>query len=229
MLFRSYYSYYYRDSDYSESLYGQAHKYNLRQAQNWGFTPRAVTTTNYLKSIRIYSLHQKYFSSYILLNPTITQFQHGQHQQGEYNTLEHSMTVAYEAVQYEYGPVNSGTVQGFNIMHYDNIPSPLSVMGGGTQSILGPGGLVDALGTISTNLQSGNYGTAVLAAIRSGKNFSDADLSKIATSEVQATIMNILRGQNSQSSIFVPTAGSVTDGLSKAVSSVVSGITNMNG
>lgn len=227
-----YYSYYYRDSDYSESLYSQAHRYKQRQTQDWGYSPRSVGaqgTVNYLKSIRIYSLHQKSFSSYILIRPTITSFQHGQHTQGEYDTMQHSMTVSYEAVQYEYGPVNSGTVQGFNVIHYDNIPSPLTVLGGGTQSILGPGGLVDALGTISTNLQSGNYGTAILSAIRSGKNFSQADLSKVVTSEFQQTILNILRGQNSQSSIFVPTASSIQEGLSKAVNSIVSNNTNMNG
>ena len=44
-----------------------------------------------------------------------------------------------------------------------------------------------------------------------------ADLKVIASSELVQTTKNIIRGQNSQSSVFVPTQGSVADGLSKSV------------
>jgi hypothetical protein len=217
-----YYSYYYRDADHSQALYNQEYKYKPRQAQNWGFTPKNTGpgTPNYINSIRIYSLHQKSFSSYILFRPTITAFQHGQHEQGNYTPLEHTMTIAYEAVQYEYGPVSRGSVMGFNIMHYDNTPSPLTSVGGGTTSILGPGGLIEGSGDFVTNLNNGNYGAALVGSLRTFNNFKNADLKSVAGAELAQTGMNILRGQNTQSTVFVPTAASVTDGLSKAIPNI---------
>jgi hypothetical protein len=217
-----YYSYYYRDADHSAALYNQEYKYKIRQEQNWGFTPKntGAGTPNYINAIRIYSLHQKSFSSYILFRPTIQSFQHGQHTQGEYAPMEHQMTFAYEAVQYEYGAVSRGTVMGFNIMHYDNTPSPLSPLGGGTRSILGPGGLVQGASDTVTNLQNGNYGAALVGSLRTFNNGKNMNLKTVAGAELQQTAMNILRGQNTQSTVFVPTATSVTDGLAKAVQSI---------
>jgi|APGre2960657373_1045057.scaffolds.fasta_scaffold01021_4 hypothetical protein len=214
-----YYSYYYRDSDHSEALYGMEHKYKQRATQEWGFTPKS-SGLNFINAIRIYSLHQKSFSSYVLLNPTITNFQHGDQVQGSYEGLQHSMTIAYEAVQYEYGAVSGGTVQGFNIIHYDNSPSPLSSLGGGTTSILGPGGLVEGTSDVINNLANGNFGAAALGAFRTSNNFKNADLKSIAKSELEQTAKNILRGQNTQSTVFVPTQSSIAEGLSKAVTSV---------
>ena len=234
---QGYYAYHFRDSDYSPEIYSQDYKYQQRQKQDWGFSPRngSAGTPHYIKSIRIYSLHQKSFSSYVLFRPTITSFQHGQHTQGEYSPLEHSMTIAYEAVQYEYGPVSRGTVQGYNIMHYDNTASPLSVLGGGTTSILGPGGLVDGVGSVVTNLQNGNFGAAALGGLRTATNFKNTNITSVATAELATTAMNILRGQNPQSTLFAPTSSSVVDGISKSVYSnpasavrPTSGIPNIN-
>jgi len=56
---------------------GERDKYN-----NFGFSPRNTTlfgTPDYLHAVRIYSLHQKQFSEYTLLNPVITNFSHGEH------------------------------------------------------------------------------------------------------------------------------------------------------
>jgi hypothetical protein len=211
-----YYKYYYRDSDHELSLYNQDHKYKARQEQNWGYSPATTSSSPYINSIRIYSLHQKKFSSYILIRPTITSFQHGQHNSGEYTPMEHSMTVAYEAVQYESGPVSNQTVLGFNEIHYDNSPSPLSSLGGGTRSILGAGGLVEGSGDVVTNLKNGNFLGAALGGLRTAKNFKNVSLSQVASGEFSQLGRNILRGQNPLSSIFVPTASSVKDGLARA-------------
>lgn len=211
-----YYRYYYRDSDHSISMYNDDTKYTRRNIQDWGFSPTSGKTQNYINAIRIYSLHQKYFSSYILIKPTITSFAHGQHQAGEFSPMEHTMSVAYEAVQYETGPVNDGTVQGFNVMHYDKTPSPLTSLGGGTKSILGPGGLVDGIGSITNNLQNGNFLAAGLAAFKTGSTFKGESLKAIASAELKSTASSILKGQNTQSPVFFPTSSSIKDGLSKA-------------
>lgn len=217
---QGYYQYYYRDWNHSEALYGMGSKYQKRQAQDWGFSPVGPTAINYITSIRIYSLHQKSFSSYILINPTIQSFAHGQHQAGEYTPLENTMTVAYEAVHYESGSVRSGKVLGFNHVHYDKTPSPLSSLGGGTQSILGPGGIADGIGDVLTNLGSGNFGAAALGALRTGTNLKNMDIKGAASAELQQTAMSILRGQNTQSTVFVPTASSIQSGLSRAVTAI---------
>jgi hypothetical protein len=211
-----YYSYYYRDADHNEAMYNQDHKYKQRQSMEWGFTPKSQTAPGYINSIRIYSLHQKQFSAYTLIRPMIQSFQHGQHTTGEYAPLEHTMTVAYEAVQYTSGRVSNGTVLGFSGIHYDRTPSPLTSIGGGTTSILGPGGLVEGANDAITNLQNGNFGAAALGALRTGNNFKNADLKAVAAGELAQLGQSILKGQNTQSTVFFPTAASVTQGLSVA-------------
>jgi len=44
-------------------------------------------------------LYQKNFSEYQLINPTITSFKHGDHQNGDSNLLENQMTVQFETVK----------------------------------------------------------------------------------------------------------------------------------
>ena len=211
-----YYSYYYRDGDYTEALYKQGYKYQQRQKQDWGFTPK--TAEKYISTIRIYSLHQKRFSGYTLINPMITAFKHGEHTQGQNETMQHEMTVAYEGVQYITGQVSNGTVQGFDMIHYDNTPSPLSPYGGGTTSFLGPGGMLDGAGSVFSNLSEGNFLAAAITGARGYTNFKDANFSQTAQEEFATMGLNILRGQNSQSTIFAPTAASIKDVLVSAVS-----------
>jgi hypothetical protein len=198
-------------------VYNQSSKYNLRQAQNWGFSPRlGPQAKNYISSIRIYSLHQKQFSSYILIRPTITAFQHGEHTSGEYGLLEHTMTVAYEAVQYEQGTVSNGRVTGFAEIHYDQTPSPLTTLGGGTRSILGPGGLIQGASNTITNLSNGNFLGAALGGIRTLNNARNTDLKGAALAELSQTGRNILLGQNQLSPVFIPTRSGISDALNRA-------------
>ena len=218
---QGYYSYYYRDGDNTEQIFNLMNqsKYAPRQSQNWGFSPltQSEATVPYINAIRIYSLHQKKFSSYFLMNPIIQSFQHGQHAAGEYTPMEHTMTVAYEGVLYGTGAVSGGTVQGFDVVHYDKSPSPLTSLGGGTTSILGPGGLVQGAGDVLTNLQNGNFGAAAVGGLHTFNNFNNVNLGAVATGELAATAQNILKGNNPTSPVFVPTSGSVQTALSTAV------------
>jgi hypothetical protein len=211
----NYYTYYYRDGDYQESAYLQSHKYTQRQFRDWGFSP--VGEEPFLSSIRIYSLHQKYFTAYTLLNPMITSFRHGEHQYGQNETMQHEMTVAYEGIHYMTGAVADGTVKGFNVIHYDNVPSPLSPYGGGTKSLLGPGGLMNAAGSALTNLSNGNFLAAAVIGARAANNFNNVNLSTIANAEFSQIGMNILKGQNQQATIFAPTASSIASSVTQAV------------
>lgn len=220
----SYYNYYFRDSDHSLSVYQEEHKYIKRQEQSWGFSPGNEKTLNFISRIRIYSLSQKTFSSYILINPTITSFQHGQHTSGEYGPLEHSMTVTYETVQYETGPVNENTVLGFADIHYDNSPSPLTSIGGGTRSVLGPGGLIEGAGDFVNNLQNGNFIGAALGGIRTVNNAANTNFSQAVLAETGQIFRDVLRGQNPTGAAraIIPTASSVINGLSRSISGIPS-------
>jgi len=119
-----YFKYYYRDSDYDLTQAAITQKYSNQQIVDFGLTPDKAMP--FLKAIRIYSLHQKEFSEYILVNPIIKNFKHGQHQQGENETLKHEMTIEYEAVIYQSGTTTlGGDPKGIATLHYDNRPSPL--------------------------------------------------------------------------------------------------------
>ena len=222
-----YFNYHYRDSDYQESLYQAPHKYNqYRQATDWGYTPRNESGARYLKSIRLYSLHQKRFSEYVLINPVIKSFAHGQHQSGESALMQHEMTIEYESVLYFYGSVSSNTVKGFANLHYDRTPSPLTVAGGGTQSIGGPGGLLETADDVIHDMAEGNFGSAIFKAARGIKNAGSMDLKQAAIGELLGLGTSVLRGNNPTSSIYVPSMNSGIGGLIGGIGSSLSGTFN---
>jgi hypothetical protein len=130
-----YYNFYYRDPDYADATYSSPHKYQNRPTFDWGYSPRPAVGYNnsnstqpyqYIQSIRIYSLYQKNFSQYQLINPIITSFKHGDHVNGENNLLTHEMSVQFETVKYLTGYVTDDTVGGYIDLLYDRAPSPLS-------------------------------------------------------------------------------------------------------
>ena len=218
-----YYGYYYRDADHSAASYNQDYKYVPRQEKNWGYSPSYTGpgAPNYINAIRIYSLSQKQFSSYILFRPTITSFAHGTHTQGEYAPLEHSMTFAYEAVQYEYGSVSNGTVVGFDVAHYDNSPSPIGGSLGGLQNL---NAIVSDTSQVIKSIQNGSIAGAISGALN---GVSAVMGTGPQTGLIPSPSMNlsqigssILKGQNTQSTIFVPTASRVQAGQSRATTPI---------
>jgi len=238
----NYYHYYFRDSDYSPQLYTTQDKYSKRTAQDWGYTPRkngpskqlanspnicapVRSTYKMLTQIKIYSLHQKRFTEYILINPTITSFAHGVHDVSQTNsTLENTMTVAYEAVLYNYGAVNADTtVDGFATLHYDNTPSPLTPQGGGTKSLLGPGGLLASADTIGQQLENGNYLGAALVGLKTFNNFKGQNLGSLAGTELSNISSAILNGQNPLNKLSIPSLGGLLNTKSSPQSSSGSG------
>ena len=202
-LWYDYYQYHYKDSLLSETAYSIAHKYDGGPKAEFGYSSDVLYP--YFRSIRIYQLHQKQFSEYTLINPVITSFEHGRHDSSSSDALEHKMSVMFETVKYAKGQVSSETVKGFGDLHYDQTPSPLTPAGGGTNSIVGPGGILDAVSSVSTDLAEGNYLGAALGALRTAENFKGADLKQIAKSEFKTGIKDILRGKNPAQRFYTPT------------------------
>lgn len=164
-----YYSYYYRDADWNENIYASATKYSERQNQTWGYQPRQYpasvsNTQQYLNAIRIYSLHNKKFAEYTLLNPIITNFQHGEHAQGgESGTLENTMSIQFQAVKYQYGQVSEDTVTGFAYLTYDSRQSTMGTTNITDRDVHDLAEGMTGLGGIINNLKNLN-GTAIAGA-----------------------------------------------------------------
>lgn len=211
-----YYNFYYRSSDLTEpSYYSYDNKYSSKNNIDtafMGYTPKN-DKKRYLQSIRIYSMSRKQASEYVLINPIITQFQHGRHDYSQSNaTLEHTMMIDYETVLYKEGATSA--VKGFaSSDNYDKRSSPIAPGGGGTQSILGPGGLLGSASSIMQNLGEGNYLSAAFGLAKTRQTFKGASLKNIALSEVRGMGKDILRGQNPFSKINVPTLNSISDGI----------------
>ena len=125
----------------------------------------------YLKGIEIFVLHKQRFTSMTLVNPVIGSFSHDNLDQADgAGVLNNVMQILYETVIYKSGIINRNNVPGFATIHYDNSPSPLTVLGGGTNSIFGPGGVVDGIGSVIRNVQSGNILGAILSASNTYNN-----------------------------------------------------------
>jgi hypothetical protein len=167
-----YYSYYYSDTRYAEAEYALAHKYVERQRIDWGLR----NAEPFIRNIRIYQLHKKQFTEFVLVNPMITSWQHGEQDYGASDPVQSTMSVQFETVKYRSGIISPETVKGFAEIHYDKTPSPLTPAGGGTNSILGPGGILATADSILGDLASGNLLGAVFKTARGVTNFKDANL-----------------------------------------------------
>jgi hypothetical protein len=150
-LWTSYYSYYFGDGRYSNTLKAnnstveawtdtkyknKFYHYGLNNEQNYKF----------FNSITVYLLNKQKFLSLTLVNPIIKEWRHGEVDQTQGNKfLENKMVLTYENVLYNRG--DAGVI-GFNNNHYDKTPSPLSIAGGGSKSLFGPGGVVAGASSI---------------------------------------------------------------------------------
>ena len=148
-----------------------------RTYTKWGLDTPKQRRKPYIRNITIFVLHNQRFTSFSLVNPVIGSFSHDNMDQADgAGVLQNQMQILYETVRYNSGVIrpqglNRGEgIPGFATIHYDNEPSPLTVLGGGTNSIFGPGGVVDGIGSVIRNVQSGNILGAILGASNTYNN-----------------------------------------------------------
>ena len=143
-----------------------------RQTTKWGLDTPKQRKNPFLKGVEIFVLHKQRFTSMALVNPVIGSFNHDTLDQADGTGLmQNQMQLLYETVIYKSGTVGQlKGEKGFAQVHYDNEPSPLSVLGGGTNSIFGPGGVVDGIGSVISNAQNGNILGAILSATNTYNN-----------------------------------------------------------
>lgn len=150
-LLEAYYRYYYKDGWYGTDpgAYQKvpADKTYLGPGRNqYKFGLDNNVTVPFFNNIQISQLSRKTYTTYTLVNPIITNWQHDSVDQADgAGMMTNSVTVAYEAVHYSRGNVEAGAngePTGFGSQeHYDRTPSPNSLQGGGT---LGIGGIFGA-------------------------------------------------------------------------------------
>jgi hypothetical protein len=222
-----YMSFYYRDSDYQLGQYRQNQKSFPRNKDGWGYNPRPGFDVNFgnysynpLRAIRIFSFSLGRFSEYVLINPIITSFRHGEHTNEGSNILEHDMTISYEAVKYFKGAVTQDNFSDSFLLLYDNVPSPLKT--GVTSSVFGTGGLVDTLDNVLLDLSTGNFGAAFLKLNKAQQTFKGKNIGEMAINEGLNTIqVSLGGGGNPLSPVTVPSPSDSTNSIRGSGSSII--------
>ena len=144
---------------------------DARKTTKFGMDTPKKRRKPYLRGVEIFVLHKKRFTSMTLVNPIIGSFSHDNLDAADgAGVMNNTMQILYETVIYKAGVINRNSVPGFATINYDNSPSPLSVLGGGTNSIFGPGGVVDGVGSVLGNLRTGNILGAILGASNTYNN-----------------------------------------------------------
>ena len=160
-----------------------------RKTTKFGLDTPKQRRRPYLKGIEIFVLHKQRFTSMTLVNPVIGSFSHDSLDQADgAGVMNNTMQILYETVIYKAGIINKNNVPGFATINYDNSPSPLSVLGGGTNSIFGPGGVVDGIGSVIRNVNNGNILGAILGASNTYRNAK-----KIKKSDVKEELKGIAK------------------------------------
>jgi hypothetical protein len=185
-----------------------------RIVNDWGFVGESYSDgTNssggkpaFFRDITIFGFNQHKFAQYTLINPLITAWNHDNYDysQGD-GVMENTMTINYETVKYAAGAIGGvrpdTNVTGFaDPNYYDQVRSPLT-RPGGTQSILGQGGLLDAGIGIVGDLQaiaSGRGGlNNVIGAVQTAGTaygtFKGKDLQSVAREEALGAVKDVLR------------------------------------
>ena len=160
----------------------------------------------FFQDIEIYGFDQHNYARYILINPIITNWNHDQYDYAQGGgVMQNTMTIAYETVKYYSGklgkpdPNASWPIEN----RYDTTPSPIS-RPGGTATITGQGGLLDAGQGILNDLEKGDLTSLVGAAQKAGtvyNTFKGKNLKSIVQSEAVALGRDVINQQVTPSSV----------------------------
>lgn len=249
-MWEAYYRYYYRDGNYAKvdgagnptsggvqyetpNQYNRGNIFGGQWRGRFGFDNDSLEP--FFDSIIIYQLSRKRYTAFTLVNPIISQWQHDSLDQADGVTpMQNSATIDYETVFYTRGPVTEGSApKGFAEEHYDKTPSPLTLGGGGTESILGTGGVITGGLGVLDDIVSGNAFSspgALLGTVLRGKNLSN-NLRNLSSEGLRQEGFNILNGAlgngfknglGGLNNLSFPKSGGLGDLLSSATSALPS-------
>lgn len=156
-LWSLYYGYYIKDRHNPLAAYAET-KYRPTKtpSDNFRYGLDNQIGPGFFKTISLFTMSRRRFLGYTLVNPRIKSWSHSQGDYAVSEAMEHTMTLEYEAVIYSGGRVSRNSPKGFATLHYDNLPSPLTIAGGGISRLTGEGGVLDGLEQIFGDVASGN-------------------------------------------------------------------------
>lgn len=178
-LWALYYGYYIADRNNADAAYSMNSSYRAEATpiDNFRYGLDNQVTFPFLKSVSIYTMSRRRFMGYTLVNPKIKSWAHGNVDYSAGETIESTMVLEYEAVKYSAGNVGFNSPKGFATLHYDTLPSPLSIAGGGVANIFGGGGVLDGLSSVFGAVGSGaafkspgGFLSTVIAGINTARN-----------------------------------------------------------
>jgi|TARA_R110000782_G_scaffold259460_1_gene349967 hypothetical protein len=201
-LMEAYYRYYFADGNYGS----RPEAYNRQISKtSFGDTTYAGKDRNkyaygldngqnepFFKSIQISQLTRKTFTTYTLVNPTITDWGHDSVDSADgAGFMENTMTVAYEAVWYDRGAVGVDNPKGFgDPSHYDTTPSPASLLGGGQ---LGIGGILNAgIGLYDFITNDGSFNSPLEAGLAAANLISN--VRNLSSEGIRSEGFGLLKG-----------------------------------
>jgi|694.fasta_scaffold73723_7 hypothetical protein len=165
-MWKNYYSYYYADHNTAQSDDGVA-SYMKNATLNSNYSSRYKygldnnSAVPFFDKIVMYQMGRKTYQSYTLIKPMISAWNHDTVDFGQSGGAENMMTIAYEGVHYAEGAVVRGNPVGFAVDHYDTTPSPITLAGGGTRSLFGPGGVIAGASSVFGDLYAASQGQQV--------------------------------------------------------------------
>jgi hypothetical protein len=147
-LLEAYYRYYYADAGYGRmpGAFNKAgtgdNTYKGAGANQYKYGLDNNISVPFFQNIQISQLAKRTYTTYTLVNPVITNWQHDTVDNSDAaSPMQNTITVAYEAVHYSRGPSDGNNPEqpgptGFGeAEHYDRQPSPISLLGGGVLSL----------------------------------------------------------------------------------------------
>ena len=178
-MWEAYYRYYYRDGNYSATKpagapesgsaipeYNRGNVFGGNNDKQYRYGFDNDSGAPFFDSITISQMARKNYTSFQLINPIISGWQHDTMDNSISDPVASTMTVEYETVHYSRGPIGNGGPKGFAEEHYDKTPSPNSLAGGGASSLLGIGGVLAGGMGVLDDITGGtaNFGTVLKAA-----------------------------------------------------------------
>jgi len=162
-MLEAYYRYYFKDGNHASE--GETKQYQPRStykahAGRYGLDNGFIDP--FFRKITIYQLSRHQYTGFTLVNPIVTRWGHDNLDNSSSDVAANTMEIAYEAVFYSRGSIREGNPAGFATTYYDKTPSPNTIAGGGGDSFLGAGGLLDGAGSILGDIGSGNIGLGTI-------------------------------------------------------------------
>tara|TARA_B100001013_G_scaffold281013_1_gene181037 strand:+ start:428 stop:1828 length:1401 start_codon:yes stop_codon:yes gene_type:complete len=216
-MWEAYYRYYFRDGTYSTidgagapssdskgikggvGAYERANTYGPPHVNSKRFGMDNDQYQNFFNSIQIFQMSRRRYTSFTLVNPIISSWQHDTMDNSDSGVVSNQMTIQYETVWYARGPVEQGTAPkmfGTPSGHYDTMPSPLTLEGGGIASLFGIGGVasggLDVLGDITSGKATGSLGGFLGTVLKGANVFKNAK--SLSQEGLRQEGFNILKG-----------------------------------